>query len=240
MTPAVELQDVVVEGEDGAIKAELSLSVATGELVVLLGPNRCGKSLILHLCAGLLSPQHGTVRVLGVDLNGLSEEGLRDLRLRLGVVLQQPALLSNMTVFSNVALPVRYHRGLSEPEIEAQVTPVLEELDLTSLRDRFPAQLNLGEARRAAIARALIMNPELLLLDEPTTGLDADRVRQLADLLDRRRRVRALTILATLNGFSPLVDCADRVAFIRAGRVEACGPRAELLMTDAGRQGYLS
>lgn len=239
MTAAIDLQDVIVEGESGVRELDLSLSVAVGELVVLLGPNRCGKSLVLELCAGLLAPQRGTVRALGLDLAELSEDALRDLRLRMGVVLQQPGLLSNMTIFNNVALPLRYHGDLSEPEIEQRVSAVLSELDLISLRDRFPAQLNPGEARRGAIARALIMDPELLLLDEPTAGVDAERSRQLAELLDRCRRARPLTIVAALNGFSALVDCADRVAFMRAGRIEAIGPRAELMTTDAGRRGYL-
>jgi phospholipid/cholesterol/gamma-HCH transport system ATP-binding protein len=236
---AIELQDVVVEGEDGETPAELSLAIQRGEWVVLIGPNRSGKSLVLELCTGLRSPDRGTVRVLGRSLASLDEDGLSDLRLHLGVVLQQPGLLTNMTVFNNVALPLRYHTSLSEDEVTARVLPLLEELDLIPVRDRFPAGLSPGEARCAAIARALVTEPDLLLLDEPVLGLDADRARRLADLLDRRRRGRTRTIVTLLSGFSPLVERADRVAFIRNGRVEAFGPRAALT-TDAGRHGYLT
>lgn len=236
---AIELQDVAVEGDDGDTLAELSLTIQRGEWAVLVGPDRSGKGLVLELCTGLCRPDRGTVRVLGRSLLSLDEEGLGDLRLHLGVVLQQPGLLTNMTVFNNVALPLRYHTLLSEDEVAARVRPWLEELDLISVRDRFPAALSAGEARCAAIARALVTEPDLLLLDEPVLGLDADRARRLADLLDRRRRGRTCTIVALLSGYSPLVERADRVAFIRNGRVEAFGPRAELT-TDAGRQAYLT
>jgi ABC-type transporter Mla maintaining outer membrane lipid asymmetry ATPase subunit MlaF len=240
MRNAIELQDIVVEGETGGRLLELSLVIAAGEWVVGVGPNRSGKSVMLEVCAGLISPGRGSVRVLGHDLGQLDEEALRELRLRLGVVLQQPGLLSNMTVFNNVALPLRYHQTVPESDIPARVMPVLEELDLGSIATCFPAQLSPGEVRRVALARALILNPELLLLDEPILGLDAEHVRRLAELLDRRRRARPLTIVSMVSGWSPLVDRADRVAVLRDGRLEAFGPRSELLATAAGRQGYLT
>jgi ABC-type transporter Mla maintaining outer membrane lipid asymmetry ATPase subunit MlaF len=237
---AVELADVRVELEGQDRQAELVLSVESGEFVLLVGPNRSGKSLILKLCTGLVEPEQGTVRVLDQDLADLGEEGLVELRLHIGVVMQQPGLLSNMTVFNNVALPLRYHRGMDGEGLEASVMAQLEALGLASLRDCFPAQLNQGEARCAAIARALIMEPELLLLDDVTGGMDADMTRRLGHVLVACRQTRAVAVLATQRNTSPFFAMADRVAFVREGRIEAVGRPAEMLaIADGSMKEYL-
>lgn len=237
---AVELRDVSVAVEGQAGLVGLSLSVEAGEFLVLVGPNRSGKSLILKLCAGLLAPDQGAVSVLGYDMADLSEEELADLRLRVGVVLQRPGLLSNMTVYNNVALPLRYHRGLDEEALRALVMARLEEFGLGALWNRFPAELNEGEVRCAAMVRALILGQELLLLDDAPEGLDAPMIQHLGQLRARSKETGSLTILATMRAYSPLMGAADRVAFVRDGRLQAVGRHADLLaMGDERMQGYL-
>jgi ABC-type transporter Mla maintaining outer membrane lipid asymmetry ATPase subunit MlaF len=237
MSVAVEFTDVRVE-PDGQLG--VSFSVESGEFLALVGPTRSGKGRMLRLCAGLLTPVEGSVRVLGCDLADLSEEELIELRMRVGIVLQPPGLLSNMTVYNNVALPLRYHRGLPDEEIRPLVMGALEALGIASLWNRFPAELNQGETRCVAIARALIMDQELVLLDEPTDGMDADMTRKLGQFLASHRQSRPLTILATLHAFSPLLESADRVAFVRGGRIEAIGSHAELVAkAGPGMKDYL-
>lgn len=239
MSAAIELSEARAEPNGGA--AGFTLTVETGEFLALVGPARSGKELILKLCAGLIEPVEGTVRVLGCDQASLNEEELIDLRMRVGIVLQPPGLLSNMTVYNNVALPLRYHRGLSDEEIRPRVMGELEMLGMAALGDRFPAELTPGETRGVAIARALILDQELLLLDEPTDGMDAGMIRRLGGLLMDRRQSRPLTIVSTLHDFSSLLERADRVVFVRDGRIEAIGRHADLLAkAGADMKDYLS
>jgi len=229
---AVELNNAQVgmDGEDWHV--DFTLAVKPGEFVLLVGPGRSGKGLLLKLCAGLVAAEQGTVRVLDRDLSTLDEEGLSELRQRIGVVLQQPGLRSNMTLYTNVCLPMVYHQGIDEEELRPRVMPVLEELGLAQLQSRFPAQLTQGEARCAALARALVMDQELLLLDEVMAGLDAEMVARVDRVLTAYRRTHAVTILATLHNPSPLLEHADRIVFIRQGRVEAVGSYAEMAKTS--------
>lgn len=240
MDPAVELTNVRVGMEGEEWRTDFTLSVKPGECMVLAGPGRSGKGLILKLCAGLVVPEEGTVRVLGHDLATLDEDGLSELRRRMGVVLQQPGLRSNMTLYTNVCLPLVYHDGIDEEKLTPRVMPLLEALGVAPLAKRFPAQLTLGEARCAALARALVMDQELLLLDEVMAGLDAEMVQRVARVLVEYRRTHAATILATLHNPSPLLEQADRVAFIRRGRIEAMGSYAEMAASsDAAMRAYL-
>lgn len=240
MSALVELTEVRVEPEDEPHPFVFTLAVREGEWLALVGPSRSGKSLVIEICAGLIAPDAGTVLVLGRDLASATDEEWVDLRVRIGTVLQQPGLLSNMTLFNNVALPLRYHRDLQEATVETRVMAQLEALGLASLRDRFPAQLKQGEIRCAAIARALILEPELLLLDDPAAGLDAEMVRRLARYLIGCRQSRSLTIISTMRTFSPLLEAVDRVAFLREGRIEVMGaPRDLMALTEPDMCGYL-
>jgi ABC-type transporter Mla maintaining outer membrane lipid asymmetry ATPase subunit MlaF len=234
MSPVIELRDVRCDGAEGTEPLALSLSVAEGTAVVLLGPARSGVRTVLRLCAGLLVPDDGTVRVLGRDPAKPDDETALDVRLRVSVVLQPPGLLSNMTVFNNVALPVRYHSGREEGDIEPVVMRLLTDLGLDSIRDQFPAALTLGEAKAVALARALVMEPEVLLMEEPDAGLDAESMERCQAVIQEARARRPLALLAAMSHPSPLQALADRVVYMRGGRVVAEGPRADLLKSATG------
>jgi ABC-type transporter Mla maintaining outer membrane lipid asymmetry ATPase subunit MlaF len=215
----------------GDLCLEMDLGITSGEFVACVGPSRAGKSLMVELAAGLVAPESGRVLVLGQDWSEVPDEDRRSVRLRVGVVLQQPGLLSNMTLFNNVLLPLRYHGGVMSDRLREQaVMGQLDRLELASLRDRFPAELNQGEARRGAIARALVLEPDILLLDDPVAGLDADMVLGLKGYIDERRAHHPLTVLAALRAWSPFLESVDRLVVLREGRVEADGTR------DAVRQ----
>lgn len=230
---AVLLDAVTGEMEWSGETFSMDLRVPVGEFLAVTGPTRSGKSLLLELCAGLARPRTGHVLLFGLDWAGLSDRERAQMRLRIGMVLQQPGLLSNMTVYNNVALPLRYH-GASAREAERHATVMagLEALHLIEVRDRFPAQLTAGEARCAAIARAMILDPDLLLLDDVVAGLDADMIARLQVYLSARRRRQGVTILATLRVPSPLLELADRVALLRGGRLDVVGAR-ETVLRDA-------
>jgi ABC-type transporter Mla maintaining outer membrane lipid asymmetry ATPase subunit MlaF len=240
MKLAIELTGVQVGMEGEGWHTDFTLAVKPGEFMLLMGPGRSGKGLILKLCAGLVEPDQGTVRVLEHDLATLDEEGLGELRRRIGVVLPQPGLRSNMTLYTNVCLPLVYHQGVDEEELRPRVLPLLEALGLAGLQTRFPAQLTTGEARCAALARAMVMDQELLLLDEVMAGLDAEMVRRVDMVLAEYRKTHAVTVLATLHNPSPLLSRADRIAYVRQGRIETVGSLAEMsAMPDAAVRVYL-
>jgi ABC-type transporter Mla maintaining outer membrane lipid asymmetry ATPase subunit MlaF len=240
MNFAVELDHVQVGMDGESWRVDFTLAVKPGEFMLLVGPGRSGKGLILKLCAGLVTPDEGTVRVLDRDLGELDEEGLAELRRRIGVVLPQPGLRSNMTLYTNVCLPLVYHQGIDEEELRPRVMPILEALGLKALDKRFPAQLTAGEARLAALARALIVDQELLLLDEVMAGLDAEMVQRVDRVLAEHRRTHAVTVLATLHNPSPLLARADRIAFVRQGRIEAVGAYTDMAArADPALQVYL-
>ena len=227
------------QGEQTPVE-DISLTVQRGEAVALVGSNASGKSLVLRLCAGLEAPASGTVRVLSVDPARAPEEQLLALRQRIGFVFAQPALISNMTVYNNVALPLRYHTVFPETEIRERVLARLAECGVDTFRDRMPADLTMGDARLAAIARAMVMGPDILCVDEVLVGLDAGNLVRIRKILERYRRERGLTIVATINAPTGLFRMMDRLVLIRDGRlVAACPPADAPLVVDPMVQDFL-
>jgi ABC-type transporter Mla maintaining outer membrane lipid asymmetry ATPase subunit MlaF len=229
----LELAHVSASKGDHMRVEDLSLTVQRGEAVAFVGSNASGKSLALKLCAGLETPASGTVRVLGVDPSQASDEAVLNLRQRLGVVFDKPALISNMTVFNNVALPLRYHLAPPEDEVQDRVMARLAECGVEDFRDRFPFDLTLGDARLAAIARARVMDPDILFIDELLIGLDADDLVRIRGLLSGPWREQGLTVVSTVNAPTTLFGSMDRLVLLRDGRlVAACPPEEAARVKD--------
>ena len=235
--PVLQLEKVSAFLREGHRIDDVSLLVRHGELVALVGGNNSGKSLALRLAAGLEAPLTGMIRLLGVNPALAGDAEYVDLRRRVGVVLDRPGLLSNMNVFNNVALPLRYHTVLSEPEIEDKVMAALREWNIENLREQFPAELMLGDARFVAIARAQILDPEILFLDDMALGLDASGLARLRSFFERIRIGGRTTLIASTGAATKLFDALDRLLFFRNGRLVANASPAEVVqIQDAAVQ----
>ena len=217
---------VTIGGEERL--AGLTFGLGRGELVVFVGPNGARKSLLLELCGGVVLPSHGMVRILGIDWAAASQVEWDVIRQRIGIVFQQPALMPNMTVFDNVAFPLRYHTMADEEIVHDKVMARLSELGISSYRDRFPEELNQGKSKLAALARALVLDQEILLIDDPLTGLDEDGVVRLISMFERYQAEGAVTIVVAISTPSRLLDIADRVALVWDGRIVEMGILSEV------------
>ena len=229
---AIELDRVSASEGVLAHIEEFSLTVHRGEAVALVGSNRSGKGLALKLCAGLGAPSSGSVRVLGVDPAAASEEEVLHLRQRVGFVFVKPALLSNMSVYNNVALPLRYHAVLPEAAIHDRVMACLAECGVALFHDHMPDGLTMGHARLAALARALVTEPDILFVDEVLFGLDAEDLVRSRELLAKYRREKGLTIVVSINAPTALFALMDRLVLMRDGRLVAARPPAEAAQVD--------
>jgi len=199
--------------------AGVSLSLEAADFVALVGPSGCGKSTLLHLCGAMDQPTAGTVRLEGVALGDLGDDGLTRIRRdRVGFVFQFFNLLPTLTVLENVALPVLLAGGRSvvaEPAARA----LLDRVGLGSREHHYPRQLSGGEMQRAAVARALIHRPALLIADEPTGNLDSENGRLVLDLLSGLNRDLGVTLLLATHD-RDIASAASRVVRMRDGRIE--------------------
>jgi phospholipid/cholesterol/gamma-HCH transport system ATP-binding protein len=205
-----------------------------GRITVVLGGSGAGKSTLLRLIGGLIRPDSGSVRVAGQDVARLSQRRLFKMRERIGMLFQGGALLDSMTIFDNVALPLREHKTLSEADIAAEVSRRLEAVGLRDTEDLYPRHLSGGMVRRAALARAVVTDPEIVLCDEPFSGLDPINVRRIENLLVELNQRLGLTMLVTSHHLASSLRMADRIIFLVDGRAVS-GQTEDLLRSDDPR-----
>ncbi len=200
-----------------------SLEVHVGETLVLLGGSGSGKSVLLKHLNGLLRPDRGEVEIEGTALSGLDEERLVPVRRRLGMLFQQGALFDSLTVGENVAYPLHEHRLLPPDEIPARVHEALGMVDLAGTEPLMPSELSGGMRKRAALARALALEPRALLYDEPTTGLDPVVAARINHLIRDLQQRLGLTSVVVTHDLASAFFVADRIAFLHEGRIRFCG-----------------
>ena len=211
----------------GSVRAvdDLSLSIELGESIALLGPSGCGKTTTLNLVAGFLVPDAGIIRIGGRDVTGIPPN-----KRKLGMVFQSYALFPHMTVADNVAFGLKLRR-VGSSEQKQRVTEALDMVRLGGLSDRYPRQLSGGQQQRVSLARALVVNPEIMLFDEPLSNLDAKLREELrTELLEIQERVKITSIYVTHDQDEALV-LADRVAVMNEGRIEQVGTPAQVYET---------
>ncbi|MCX8155818.1 MAG: ABC transporter ATP-binding protein [Verrucomicrobiae bacterium] len=210
----------------------VSLTIEAGEAVAIIGRSGCGKSILLKHLIGLLQPDRGEVWVAGENLAKLNERQLLTVRRRFGMLFQSAALFDSLTVFENIAFPLRRHGNLSEAEIKERVEEALEMVDLPGAGVKKPAQLSGGMRKRVGLARAIVYRPEIVLYDEPTTGLDPIVSDSIDHLIVRVcERLKVTTVVVT-HDMRSVRTIARRVMMLHQGRIYADGPPAHFFQSN--------
>lgn len=229
----IDLQQVTTRFGAHVVHRDLNLQVHRAEVLAIIGGSGSGKSTLLREMILLHRPSSGRIKVLGVDLQDLSREAALDLRLRWGVLFQYGGLFGSLTVLENIGLPLREHTQLGDKLIDDIAA---WKLDLAGLKPevgaQYPAQLSGGMMKRASMARALALDPELLFLDEPTAGLDPQSAAGVDELIVSLRDQFGLTIVMISHDLDLLWQVTDRVAVLGEGTVQGLGSMAELAQLD--------
>lgn len=207
--------------EDKHVLRGIDLEVASGESVVVVGGSGAGKTVFLKHLIGLLQPDGGRVSVDGVDLAALSPKQALELRKNFGMSFQEGALFDSMTVHDNIAFPLRRHTKRPAAEITSRVRECLRLVRLDGVEKKFPAELSGGMRRRVGFARAIALEPEILLFDEPTTGLDPINTAAIGNVINLLRRDLNVTAVTITHDMNLAFRIADRIAMLREGRVLA-------------------
>lgn len=215
----IELQDVVKRFDERAVLAGVNLAVNEGDVKVVMGPSGCGKSTLLRCINRLVEPTSGSIRFRGQEITGPGVD-VRALRQGVGFVFQQFALYRHLSVIDNVTLALRKLRGLSRVEAESRAMHELNRLGLAEQRDQYPSQISGGQKQRAAIARALAMDPAVVLFDEPTSALDPLMSREVASVIQMLHRDK-VTMLCVTHDLNLASEIAERVVFLDQGVVRA-------------------
>jgi len=226
----VEATELKKSFDTNEVLRGVSFVLEKGETLVVMGGSGTGKTVLLRLVAGLIRPDSGQLRVFGTSIEHLSEEALLPLRRRMGYVFQSAALFDSLSVHDNVAYPLREHTSLEEAEIDERVVRNLSVVGLSSdVLPLLPSELSGGMRKRVGIARALSVEPEMLLFDEPTAGLDPTNAKLVADLMLDLRGGVCDTAMVVTHDIELARTVADRVAVLVRGQFAALGPVDEVL-----------
>ena len=226
-SPAIEFRNVSKAFGDRSVLSDISFSVPEGSAFVLLGRSGTGKSITLKLLCGLIKPDSGKVAVNGVDITNLESRELAPVRKHVGFLFQSSALFDSISVGENVAFPLRRHTKKQDAEIRAEAVGLLEKVGLGKEYDSMPADLSGGMRKRAGLARALAMEPSILLVDEPSAGLDPITSAEIDDLLIAVKANHTTLVVVTHN-IPSARRIGDRLAFLDAGKLLVEGTPEEL------------
>jgi phospholipid/cholesterol/gamma-HCH transport system ATP-binding protein len=230
---AIKVRDLVVGFGDKLVMEGLDLNVYRGEVLGFVGGSGTGKSVLTRTILGLIAKRSGLIEIFGVDLDTLTSSEHAAIERRIGVMFQQGALFSALTVKQNVEVPMREHLRLS-PRLSEELAML--KLELTGLdldaANKYPSELSGGMTKRAALARALALDPELLFLDEPTSGLDPIGAAEFDELIATLQRTLGLTVFMVTHDLDSLYSICDRIAALADGKVIAEGPISTMLASQ--------
>jgi phospholipid/cholesterol/gamma-HCH transport system ATP-binding protein len=223
--PAIDFHEVSKtffddQGRQHQVLHQISFRIPQGKTTVIAGGSGQGKSVTLKLILGLLKPDKGQIFVHGKNLADLGSKELRQLRSTFGVLFQGSALFDSLSVFENIALPLRERTQLTEPAIRQQVLETLETLELSGHEEKFPAQLSGGMKKRVGLARALQLSPEIMLFDEPTTGLDPLMTLEIYRLFERMQKKLGYTAVIVSHDIPRVFELADSIVLLHRGTVD--------------------
>src|SRR5471030_1035702 len=222
--------------EDYTVLHGIDLDLYQGENLVVLGRSGSGKSVLIKLISGLLKPDKGTIEVLGKEVTAISEKELQDLRIRIGFSFQNSALYDSMTVRKNLEFPlIRNRKGISREEIDREVEKVLKAVGLSQTINQMPAELSGGQRKRIGIARTLILNPEIMLYDEPTAGLDPITCIEINDLINEVQQNYNTSSIIITHDLTCAKSTGDRVAMLLDGQFQRQGSFKEVFDTNDER-----
>jgi len=230
----IEVENLAVNYGGSAVLRDVTMSVRASEIRAILGASGCGKTTLLKVMVGLLPPATGSVRLFGKEMKDLDTPEALEILKRIGVLYQNGALLGSLTVGDNVALPLQMHTGLAKDMVREIVHLKLTQVGLPDAAALFPRELSGGMRKRAALARALALDPPLLFCDEPSAGLDPVTSAGLDDLLLKLREDLGITIVVVTHELSSIRSIADSVAFLFKGGVYFQGGLSQALGATSG------
>ena len=230
--PLIEITHLTKRYGNKTVLDGLSLTVQRGETIVIIGGSGSGKSTLARALVGLERPTSGQISIDGVDLTRLNDYALSDVRRRFAMVFQKHALLDSMSIFDNIAFPLREETDLDEKTIHAKVMAQLKELGIEDAANKLPGELSGGMAKRAGIARAMVIEPEILVYDEPTSGLDPINSRIVDGLIEQMRERFLVTSIVITHDMATAFDVADRVALLAQGKIVAEGTPENIFSLD--------
>jgi phospholipid/cholesterol/gamma-HCH transport system ATP-binding protein len=231
--PIIRVRDILVSFSDHPVLKGLDLDVKKGEILGFVGASGGGKSVLLRTIIGLVQKQKGTIEVFGRDLDKMNEQERQAIERRWGVLFQHGALFSSLTVRQNIQFPLREYLDLSERLMDEIAIAKLEMVGLPAfVAEKYPSQLSGGMIKRAALARALVLDPEIVFLDEPTSGLDPISAGEFDDLIKALQQTLGLTVFMVTHDLDSLHSACDRIAALADGKIIATGPIGDMLKSD--------
>jgi phospholipid/cholesterol/gamma-HCH transport system ATP-binding protein len=231
--PAISVTDLTVGFGKKIVLDRLSLEVGRGEILGLVGASGGGKSVLLRTIIGLIPKREGRIDIMGMELDKADPREIRTIGRRWGILFQQGALFSSLTVRQNIQFPMRENLEISDSLLEEMATAKLEMVGLSrDDGDKFPSELSGGMTKRAALARALALDPEIVFLDEPTSGLDPISAGEFDVLISTLQQTFGLTVFMVTHDLDSLHTVCDRVAALADGKVAAIGPIQDLLASE--------